>query len=154
MPWLHPTSTACRQLDLANIARGIVRNTWMYNQRNAYSSPTVLGIEERFERPLCYVLGWVSGLFFLLIEKRNAAVRRHAYQSVVVFGALSLVFLLIALIGFATGWIPLLGGIIGAGLGFIGFIATIVGVLAWLILMVLAFISPETFIGGPRRDLI
>ena len=105
----------------------------MYNQRNAYSSPTVLGIEEKYERVLCYVLGWVSGLIFLLIERRNTAVRRHAYQSVVVFGALS---------------------IIGIGLGAVGVIVTIVGVLLWLLLMFLAFFSPETFIGAPHRELM
>jgi uncharacterized membrane protein len=126
----------------------------MYNQRNAYSSPTVLGIEEKYERVLCYVLGWVSGLIFLLIERRNTAVRRHAYQSVVVFGALSIIGLLLTLIGAVTGWIPLLGGIIGIGLGFVGIIVTIVSVLAWLLLMFLAFFSPETFIGAPHRELM
>jgi uncharacterized membrane protein len=126
----------------------------MYNQRNVFSTPTVLGIEERFERPLCYVLGWVSGLIFLLIERRNATVRRHAYQSVVVFGTLSVIGLLITLLGAATGWIPLLGGIIGFGLGAVGVVVTIVGVLAWLLLMLLAFFSPETFIGAPHRELM
>jgi uncharacterized membrane protein len=126
----------------------------MYNQRNSLSSPTVLGIEERFERPLCYVLGWVSGLIFLLIERRNTTVRRHAFQSVVVFGGLSIISLLLGLLGTATGWIPLLGGILGVGLGAIGVLVTIVGVLAWILLIVLAFFSPETFIGGPHRELM
>jgi uncharacterized membrane protein len=126
----------------------------MYNRRSSYSSPTVLGIEERFERPLCYVLGWVSGLILLLIERRNANVRRHAYQSVVVFGGLSIISLLLGLLGSATGWIPLLGGILGVGLGAVGVIVTIVGVLAWLILIVLAFLSPETFIGNRHRELL
>ena len=126
----------------------------MYNQRNSYSSPTVLGIEERFERPLCYVLGWITGLLFLLIERRNTNVRRHAYQSVVVFGTLSIISLLIGIIGAITGGIPILGGIVGLGLGAVGLIVTIVGVLAWLLLIVLSFLSPETFIGGPRRELL
>lgn len=126
----------------------------MYNQRNSYSSPTVLGIEERFERPLTYVLGWVSGLIFLLIERRNATVRRHAFQSVVVFGGLSIISLLLGLIGTATGWIPILGGIVGFGLGAIGIGVTIIGILAWILLIVLSFLSPETFIGNRGRELI
>ena len=126
----------------------------MYNQRNSYSSPTVLGIDERFERPLCYVLGWVTGLIFLLIERRNATVRRHAYQSVVVFGTLSIISLVLGIIGGITGAIPLLGGILGIGLGALGIIVTIVGVLAWILLIVLSFLSPETFIGNRHRELI
>jgi uncharacterized membrane protein len=126
----------------------------MYNQRNSYSSPTVLGIEERFERPLTYVLGWVSGLIFLLIERRNVTVRRHAFQSVVVFGGLSIISLLLGLIGTLTGWIPVLGGIVGFGLGAIGIGVTIIGVLAWILLIVLSFLSPETFIGNRSRELI
>jgi uncharacterized membrane protein len=126
----------------------------MYNQRNSYSSPTVLGIEERFERPLCYVLGWISGLIFLLIERRNATVRRHAYQSVVVFGALSVISLLLGIIGAIMGGIPILGGIVGLGVGALGLIVTIVGVLAWILLIVLSFLSPETFIGNRHRELI
>ena len=37
---------------------------------------------------LTYVLGWVTGLVFLLIEKKNAFVRFHAMQSLIFFGAL------------------------------------------------------------------
>jgi uncharacterized membrane protein len=125
----------------------------MYNRRSSYASPTVLGIEERFERPLVYVLGWITGLIFLVIERRNAAVRRHAYQSLVVFGALTVIGILLGLLGAVTGWIPLLGGIIGFGLGAVGILVTIVGVLLWLLFMLLAFMSPETFIGN-RRELM
>ena len=42
----------------------------MYNQ---YEGPTVLGIPERWERVLCYVLGWVSGIFFLIVEPQGLA---------------------------------------------------------------------------------
>jgi uncharacterized membrane protein len=125
----------------------------MYNQRSSYSSPTVLGIDERFERVLCYALGWITGLIFLVIERRNAAVRRHAYQSLVVFGALTVISIVIGLLGAATGWIPLLGGLIGFGLGAVGIVVTIVGILLWLLFMLLAFMSPETFIGN-RRELM
>jgi uncharacterized membrane protein len=125
----------------------------MYNRRSSYSSPTVLGIDEKFERPLVYVLGWITGLIFLVIERRNAAVRRHAYQSLVVFGALTVIAILIGLLGAVTGWIPLLGGIIGLGLGAVGFILGLITLLAWLLFMLLAFMSPETFIGN-RRELM
>ena len=38
---------------------------------------------------LTYVLGWVTGLVFLLIEKEDDFVRFNAAQSIVVFGGLT-----------------------------------------------------------------
>jgi len=43
---------------------------------------------------LCYLLGWVSGLGFLLADRRPF-VRYHAAQSVVVFATLSLLMLVL-----------------------------------------------------------
>lgn len=124
----------------------------MYNRRSSYASPTVLGIDERFERVLCYALGWITGLLFLVIERRNAAVRRHAYQSLVVFGALSIAWLILTILGGLAG-IPILGFFVGFGLGILGFILGLITIAAWLLFMLLAFMSPETFIGN-RRDLM
>jgi uncharacterized membrane protein len=44
---------------------------------------------------LCYAFGWVTGLIFLLIEKQNKFVRFHAAQSLITFGALSLLTLVL-----------------------------------------------------------
>jgi len=38
---------------------------------------------------LCYIFGWVTGIVFIIIDKRPF-VRFHAMQSIVTFGALSL----------------------------------------------------------------
>jgi uncharacterized membrane protein len=125
----------------------------MYKQRSSYASPTVLGIDEKFERVLCYVLGWITGVIFLIIERRNTAVRRHAYQSVVVFGTLSVIGLILTILGGLAG-IPILGFFLGIGLGILGFILGLITIAAWVLFMVLAFITPETFIGNHRRDLM
>lgn len=45
------------------------------------------GMAENVAGLLCYVLGWLTGLVFFLIDKRPF-VRFHAAQSIVVFGAL------------------------------------------------------------------
>ncbi len=45
------------------------------------------GLDENVAGLLCYVLGWVSGLVFFLIEKESKFVKYHAMQSIVVFGA-------------------------------------------------------------------
>jgi uncharacterized membrane protein len=98
------------------------------------------------------VLGWITGLIFLVIERRNTAVRRHAYQSVVVFGTLSVIGLILTILGGLAG-IPILGFFLGIGLGLLGAILALITFVAWVLFMVLAFMSPETFIGN-RRELM
>ncbi|MQY55153.1 MAG: hypothetical protein GH156_01060, partial [Dehalococcoidia bacterium] len=41
------------------------------------------GIEPNIAGLLCYVLGWVTGLVFFLIEKDDEFVRFHAMQSII-----------------------------------------------------------------------
>lgn len=50
---------------------------------------TSTGIEPNVAALLSYVVGWVTGLIFFLIEKDNKFVRFHAIQSIVVFGGLT-----------------------------------------------------------------
>ncbi len=120
----------------------------MYNTRGQLSRPTVLGIDERLERVLCYVLLWVSGLFFLLFEHRNQTVRRHAMQSVIVFGVLSIILFALSFFGGVLGAIPLIGWLFSFAFGLIHALVWIVAAIAWLFLMVAAYFSPATFISG------
>ena len=86
---------------------------------------TSTGLEENIAGLLCYVLGWISGLVFFLIEKENKFVRFHALQSIIVFGALSLA-------SFILGWIPIIGG-------FIKWIIWVLALILWIVLMVKAY---------------
>ena len=86
---------------------------------------TVLGVTENIEALLCYVLGWVTGLVFLLLEQKNEFVRFHALQSLVTFLAL---FIISSVIGF----IPVLGVLVGL-------VLWPLGVVLWIILMVKAY---------------
>lgn len=88
-------------------------------------SKTALGIDENIEGLLCYVLGFLTGILFLVLEKDNKFVRFHAMQSIVTFLAL---FVISTVIGF----IPILGWIVS---GLIGLVALIL----WLLLMFKAF---------------
>jgi len=40
---------------------------------------------------LCYVAIWITGIVFVLLEKKNTFVRFHAWQSIMTFVALSVV---------------------------------------------------------------
>lgn len=51
---------------------------------------TTSGLDENLAGALTYSLGWVTGALFLLTEPTNTFVRFHAWQSVIVFGALSI----------------------------------------------------------------
>ncbi len=86
---------------------------------------TSTGLQENVAGLLCYVLGWVSGLVFILLEAENKFVRFHAMQSIIVFGILNI-------IGIVFGWIPWLGLVIGSLVGLLGFVL-------WIVLMVKAY---------------
>jgi uncharacterized membrane protein len=48
------------------------------------------GIDERLASVLCYSAWWITGLVFLVLERQHRGIRFHAAQSLVLFGALSL----------------------------------------------------------------
>ena len=125
----------------------------MYNyNRNDYSAPTTLGIPERWERVLCYLGGWITGIIFLLIEQRNQTVRRHAAQATLIFGALSILSFIVALLGGLLGHIPLINGVTGFIFGSLNGLLGFVGFVAWVGLMVLAYFSARTILTGPRHE--
>src|SRR6202795_1917254 len=66
------------------------------------------GLAENVAGLLCYVLGWVTGIIFILIDKRPF-VRFHAAQSIVVFGALTVIRI-------GLGIVMSIGGFVGFGL--------------------------------------
>ena len=97
------------------------------------ATPAASGLAENVAGLLCYVLGWLTGLIFLLIDKRPF-VRFHAAQSIVVFGALTI--LRICLTFFLVG---------GSGLGMwwlwslFSLVVTLGFFVAWIFLMVMAY---------------
>ena len=63
------------------------------------------GISENTAAALSYVLGWITGIIFYLIDKRPY-VRFHAAQSIVTFGILHLIRIVLAMtfgVGFLFG---------------------------------------------------
>jgi len=59
-------------------------------------------LEPKVAGLLCYVLGWVTGVVFLILEKKNKFVRFHAIQSIVVFGAFTVVWIVLGIINGGT----------------------------------------------------
>jgi uncharacterized membrane protein len=86
---------------------------------------TATGLEEKVAGLLCYVLGWVSGIVFLILEPKNKFVRYHAIQSIIVFGAINIASIIL-------NWIPVIGGFFVWALG-------VLGIILWIVLMVKAY---------------
>jgi uncharacterized membrane protein len=86
---------------------------------------TSTGLEENVAGLLCYVLGWITGLVFILIEKENKFVRFHAMQSIIVFGALTVIRIVL-------GFIPFIGVVLNIIIG-------IVALILWIVLMIKAY---------------
>jgi len=90
------------------------------------------GLAENVAGLLCYVLGWLTGIIFILIDKRPF-VRFHAAQSIVVFGALTLLK-----IGF--GIVMGIGGVVGFGLwALVSMVLGLLMVILWILLMIKAY---------------
>ncbi len=86
---------------------------------------TSMGLEENIAGLLCYVLGWVTGIVFLVLERENKFVRFHAFQSL-------LTFLPLTVLGWLLRWIPFVGWALGG-------LVAILTLILWLILMFKAY---------------
>ena len=91
----------------------------------ADESKSSTGLDQNVAGLLCYLIGWVTGLIFILIEKENRYVRFHAMQSLITFGGLTVLFMVI-------GYLPVMGWGLIPVLG-------IVQLVLWILLMVKAY---------------
>lgn len=95
------------------------------------------GLSENAAALLSYVLGWFTGLIFLLIDRRPY-VRFHAAQSLVTFGGLHIILIVFgAIFGFGF-WFY--GGWVHLGLGALLFwLVKLVSFVLWIVCMVKAY---------------
>jgi uncharacterized membrane protein len=85
---------------------------------------------------LCYILGWVTGLIFYFIDKRPF-VRFHAAQSIVVFGGLHIIHIVLAMM-FGMSLVTGGFGAFSGGLA-VSWLVSLVGFALWILLMIKAF---------------
>jgi uncharacterized membrane protein len=105
---------------------------------------TPAGMSENTAATLSYVLGWITGIIFFLIDKRPY-VRFHAAQSIVTFGGLHILRIVLGMIfgfgfffgrGFGHWGYGTLGGF-GLGLALISMLGLLTFIL-WIVCMVKA----------------
>ena len=96
------------------------------------------GLSENLAALLSYVFGWITGLIFLLLDKRPY-VRFHAAQSIVVFLGLHILRAVLAAI-FGMGWFGGFGGwgVFTLGALLLNFLS-LLSLVLWVVLMVKAF---------------
>ena len=100
---------------------------------------TQTGLQRNVAGLLCYVLGWLTGIIFYLVEK-DPFVRFHAVQSVLTFGAFTAFYILISIL------LPI-------GLWRLWFLFHTLGTLLWLASVVLWVLLMVKAYQGERYKL-
>lgn len=90
---------------------------------------TATGLSQNAAGALAYLLGFVTGIVFLIIEKENKFVRFHAMQSTILFGGYFIISMFLNYIPF-FGWT-------------ISYLLSIAGLILWVVLMWKAYNGEE-----------
>jgi len=95
-----------------------------------HTEKTSAGVDANVAAALSYLVGFVTGIIFLLVEKENRFVRFHAMQSTIVFLGIVAVDILLQLV-------PILGALL------VVFIVIPFSAVLWLLLMFKAYQGEE-----------
>jgi len=86
---------------------------------------------------LCYVAGWITGIIFVVLEKKSIFVKFHAWQSIMTFGVLTAAHLILSTILRAIAVATFSPGL-AIFAGVLGTIIWILMVILWIILVIQA----------------
>ncbi|RCW75004.1 DUF4870 domain-containing protein [Saliterribacillus persicus] len=104
---------------------------------------TSSGMTENLAGALTYVLGFITGIIFLFIEKDNKFIRYHAFQSIIFWGGF-------VIVNFILGLIPFLGWILNG-------LMVPIGLAIWIYCMYQAYQGKEfeiPYVGKIAREQI
>lgn len=96
------------------------------------------GLEPNVAGALSYVLWWITGIVFVLVEK-DRFVRFHAFQSILTFGGLTVVFIALQVIGVILGQIPVIGFLWTVLSIFIYLGLSVASLVLWAVLIIQAY---------------
>lgn len=96
---------------------------------------TSLGLDENIEALLSYVLGWITGIIFLVMEKDSEFVRFHAMQSTITFLGFTVLSIIVSAISFTLFFVPLIGILFAL----IDWIIRIAAIITWIVCMLKAY---------------
>ncbi|HYR07308.1 MAG TPA: DUF4870 domain-containing protein [Longimicrobium sp.] len=118
------------------------------------STGSTTGLSDNVAGALAYVLGPITGIAFLVMEKESRFVRFHAMQSVLVGVVLIIVNFVMNVFNAVLVRIPLIGWLFALGLVMVVGLASLV---LWLALMYAAYRGQEwelPVIGAEARKLL
>lgn len=95
------------------------------------------GLEANVAALASYAVGWITGLIFFIVEKENKFVRFHAMQSIIVFGALSALGIVLSF--FFQFFIMIRLYVVFQALALLSNLIWLAAVVLWVILMVKAY---------------
>ena len=95
-----------------------------------HTEKTSTGLEANLAAALSYLVGFVTGIIFLFVEKENRFVRFHAMQSTLLFAGIVLLDVLLQIV-------PLLGALV------VVFFVIPASAILWLLLMFKAYQGEE-----------
>ena len=95
-----------------------------------HTEKTSTGFDANVAAALTYLVGFVTGIIFLLVEKENKFVRFHAMQSTLVFAGIVAIDILLQIV-------PILGALV------VVFVVIPVSAILWLLLMYKAYQGEE-----------
>ncbi|WP_019925172.1 DUF4870 domain-containing protein [Nocardia sp. BMG111209] len=103
--------------------------------------PPSAGLDKKTSAILSYVLGWLTGIIFLFVGKNDPDVKFHASQSIIFFGAVSVVNIVLSVLGSVLG-------VVGILFSLVGLAVAIFAVVVWVMAMIQANNT-----GGVRAEL-
>ena len=95
-----------------------------------HTEKTSIGMDANMAAALSYLVGFVTGVIFLLVEKENKFVRFHAMQSTILFAGIVAIDILLQLV-------PILGALV------VIFVVIPASAILWLLLMFKAYQGEE-----------
>lgn len=95
------------------------------------NQPQSAGLDKKTSAILSYALGWLTGIIFLFVGKHDPDVKFHASQSIVFFGAVSVLNIVLSIVG------SLLGSL-GIIFSLAGLVVAVFTIVVWIMAMVQA----------------
>ena len=95
-----------------------------------HTEKTSTGFDANVAAALSYLVGFVTGIIFLLVEKENRFVRFHAMQSTLLFAGIVVIDILLQMV-------PILGALVVVGL------VIPLSAILWLLMMFKAYQGEE-----------
>ncbi|MFI7195387.1 DUF4870 domain-containing protein [Nocardia nova] len=95
------------------------------------NQPQSAGLDKKTSAILSYALGWLTGIIFLFVGRHDPDVKFHASQSIVFFGAVSVLNIVLSIVGSLLGALGILFSLAGL-------VVAVFTVVVWIMAMVQA----------------